>query len=305
MSPLFPRCEWTPLPDYQVQGTIDGEERVRWHYGAHYPRPFFFPLRGPSGRPLTRMGHPGAPDHDHHRSIWFAHHKVLGINFWADRQPATIRQQDWLAYIAGDAEAILAVQLGWYDGHDPQPLLTQQLFAALRPGPAGETLLELQSTFMPHADQLEFGQTNFGFLAVRVARSLSAVFGGGQLIDSEGRRGEPAIFGQRAAWMDYSGPVAPDVIEGITFFDHPSNPGYPTHWHVRDDGWMGAAVCLAEPRMTTRNQPLALRYLLHAHAGAVQPPRAHELARAFASAPRLILKKSSERHRTFAVAREE
>ena len=30
------------------------------------------------------MGHPGAPDHDHHRSVWFAHFKVLGIDFWGD-----------------------------------------------------------------------------------------------------------------------------------------------------------------------------------------------------------------------------
>src|SRR5581483_8191002 len=146
MPPLFPRCQLTPLPEYQVQCTIDGEERLRWHFGPQYPRPFFFPLLGPSGKPLTRMGHPGAPNHDHHRSIWFAHNQVLGIDFWGDRKPPSIRQQDWLAYIDGDEEAILAVQLGWYDGHDPQPLLTQQLLAAIRPGPNRETLLELQST---------------------------------------------------------------------------------------------------------------------------------------------------------------
>lgn len=304
MPSWFPRCQWTPLPDHQVLGTIDGVERVRWHYGSQYPRPFFYPFLGPSGRSLTRMGHPGAPNHDHHRSIWFAHHKILGIDFWADRQPSAIRQQEWLAYVDGDEEAILAVQLGWYDGHDPAPLLTQQLLAALRLGPHGETFLELQASFTPHAEHLECGQTNFGFLAVRVAKSLSAYFGGGRIVDSEGRRGEPAIFGRRAEWVDYSGPITAEQTEGITYFDHPSNPGFPSHWHVRDDGWMGASVCYAGPLLIRRQQPLTLRYLLHAHRGDLQPDRAQAVAREFAAAPRLILKKSVEPHVSYTVVRE-
>lgn len=70
--PLAPRnrCEILPLPDHQVSLRVDGGERLRWHYGSSYPRPFFFPLAGPSGIPLVRMGHPGAPDHDHHRGVW-------------------------------------------------------------------------------------------------------------------------------------------------------------------------------------------------------------------------------------------
>jgi hypothetical protein len=303
MPATFPRCQLTPLPEHQVVCTIDGDERLRWHYGPQYPRPFFFPLLGPSGLPLTRMGHPGAPNHDHHRSIWFAHHKVLGIDFWGDRKPPSIRQQDWLAYVDGDDEAILAVQLGWYDGHDPQPLLTQQLLAAVRPGPNRETLLELQATFTPHAEQLEFGQTNFGFLAVRVAKSISAHFGGGQLVDSEGRVGEPAIFGQRAAWMDYSGPVQPGVTEGMTYFDHPTNPDHPTHWHVREDGWMGASACFAAPRVITRTQPLTLRYLLHAHQGGPDAGRARQTLAEFAARPPLQLRKATAKHETYTVTR--
>ena len=57
-----------------------------------------------SGESLTRMGHPGAPDHDHHRSIWFAHEKVSGVNFWTDLTTAKIRQKQWLAYEDGDGE---------------------------------------------------------------------------------------------------------------------------------------------------------------------------------------------------------
>lgn len=304
MLDALPRCHIIPEADHQASFIVDGGERLRWHFGPNYPRPFFYPLVGPSGAVLTRMGHPGAPNHDHHRSIWFAHEKVLGINFWSDNTPARIRQKQWLAYQDGDHEAVMAVLLGWYDGHDPKELLTQELVAAVRPGDNGETLVELQSTFTPAAESLELGRTNFGFLAVRVAKSISAFFGGGELRNSEGAVGEREIFGKPARWMDYSGPVRAGavprtdlasgrrepadnepgqqtVVEGITYFDHADNPGYPARWHVREDGWMGASFNLAGPYVIRRDKPLVLRYLLHAHAGVADANRADEIAKDF------------------------
>jgi hypothetical protein len=296
-------CEVLPLPDQQVAFLIAGRERLRWHFGNAYPRPFFYPFLGPSGSPLTRMGHPGAPNHDHHRSIWFAHEKVLGIDFWSDRTAARIRQEQWLAYQDGPDEAVMAVLLGWYDGHDPAPLLEQELVAALRPGEHGETSLELQSTFRPRSARFEFGKTNFGFLAVRVAKAISAHFGGGCLTNSDGRVGEEAIFGQPARWVDYSGQVTVSsgettrtMEEGITYFDHPGNPRYPTHWHVRSDGWMGAAFCLAEPCSVSRDEPLVLRYLLHAHRGRADAERAEQVSRQFAASAAFAVGRANVPH---------
>ena len=130
-------------------------------------------------------------------------------------------------------------------------------FAALIPGSQGEWSLELQTSFKPLAETLEFGKSNFGFLAVRVAKTLSAHFGDGQLTNSQGRLDESRIFGQRARWVDYSGSVTVDdagkpVQEGITFIDHPTNAGYPHRWHVREDGWMGCSACFSGPLTTTK-----------------------------------------------------
>jgi hypothetical protein len=298
-----PRCTLLPLPDHQVSFLVGETERLRWHSGPLYPRPFFYPLVGPaSGQSLTRMGHPGAPDHDHHRSVWFAHEKVSGVNFWSDRTPARVLQSEWLAYQDGDDEAVMAVRLGWSDGHDPKPLLEQDLFAAVIPGPGGETLVEFQTAFRPTAERLEFGKTNFGFLAVRVAKAISAFFGGGVLTNSDGRTGEPAIFGKPASWVDYSGEQRGGT-EGITYFDHPSNPGYPTAWHVREDGWMGAAVCFAGPRLTTQKEPLTLRYLLHAHRGLLDPDRARDLFRSFGQRPGFELVRAPAKHTQCGVRR--
>lgn len=310
MSQAVPRCRVVPLPGDQVSFEIDGAERLRWHFGPRYPRPFFYPLIGPGGRTLTRMGHPGDPSHDHHRSVWFAHEKVSGVNFWGDQTAARIRQLQWLAYLSGEQEAVLAVRVGWFDGHDPKELLIQDLVAAASTpeGDGRETLVELHSTFTPTSETLEFGQTNFGIIGVRVAESVSVVFGGGGITGADGTTGERDLFGQPNRWVDYSGPVAnrPDgeaVREGIALFDHPSNPNHPAKWHVREDGWMGPSLCRDAPVTTSRATPLVVRYLLHAHEGPVDPQKAEGIFRDFAARPGFIIERSRRPHRAFEVRR--
>lgn len=288
MNPV-PRCQIVPLAGHQVSFLIDDREVLRWNAGTDYPRPFFFPVIGPSGALLTRMGHPGAPDHDHHQSIWFAHHKVLGIDFWGNASGAVIRQLRWLAYDDDADQCRMAVELGWFDGHDPAPLLTQELICEVKPmAVPNEFTVELQSRFTPLSESLEFDKTNFGFLAVRVAKSISAVFGGGILTGSEGIQTESLLFERAARWIDYSGSTnRAGAFEGITYFDHPSNPGQPTGWHVRDDGWLCASPCMKGAITTTKTTPLTLRYLLHIHSGPVQPERANALHTTFSGSSSL------------------
>ncbi len=299
------RCQIVPEAGRQVSFQIDGREVLRWHEGLDYPRPYFYPVVGPSGCSVTRMGHPGAPNHDHHQSLWFAHNKVLGIDFWGNSSGTRIRQQQWLAYEDADDACRMAVELHWFDGHDPAALMKQELICEVRPvsgdvdadaGP--EYTVELQSRFRPVAAQLELGQTNFGFLAVRVARSISAVFGGGQLTSGNGSVSESQIFGQAAPWMDYSGPVdlSGQTIEGIAYMDHPSNPGQPTCWHVRDDGWMCASPCMNSSLIITADLPLTLRYLLFVHRGAAPVDRISKLQAAFQSLPEMHVMKSKRPH---------
>lgn len=307
MSQLFPDCQITPLPDFQFSFRIKEKERLRWHYSPEYSRPFFYPLTGPAGIPLTRMGHPGAPNHDHHRSVWFAHHQVMGINFWAENTGARILQKRWISIDESDAEAILAVELEWVDGHDPAPLLRQDVIAAIRTNPDEELFLELQTTFHPVASSLEFQKTNFGFLAVRVARSISSYFGAGHITSSSGQVGEKNIFGKPAEWMDYSGPISPEVTEGITYFYHPENPIAGSEknvcWHVREDGWMGASPCMHGPLETTRKSPLTFRFLLHAHANQLNAAQANRIYQAFAQSKPYQIRKPAQRHTSATVVR--
>ena len=301
------RWELLPLPGEQVSVLVDGDEVTRWHYGQNYPRPFLFPLNGPSGVSLTRMGHPGAPNHDHHRSVWFAHNSVNGFDFWSDLADTKIRQKHWLAYEDGDDEAVMAVRLGWYDP-EGQELMEQDVVLAVGSSVSGGTLFEIQTVLRPSAGRASvvLGKTNFGLLAVRVAKSLSVHFGGGQLTDSEGRRSEASIFGKQSRWVDYSGPVAVKAgderrweLEGVTYFDHPDNPRYPSYWHVREDGWMGASLCFAEAMRIEAQTSLVLRYLLHTHPGPYDGEVAGSVHREFQQRRPFVIQKSGRRHRQF------
>lgn len=313
---MIPRCQVVPLADSVFSFEVDGRTLLQWNAAQRYQRPFFFPVCGPGQALMTRMGHPGAADHDHHNSIWFAHHKVLGIDFWGIASVAQVKQLRWQAMRDGQEEAVLAVQLGWFDGHDPGPLMEQELVIAVVPDKDGDDWsVELQSRFIPTSESLEFQQTNYGFLAVRVAKSISVHFGSGKLTNSEGAEGEAAIFAKPANWVDYSGTVLAregrtggqdnfkEAVAGITYFNHPENPNSPVSWHVREDGWMGAGACLTAPLITTQQQPLMLRYLLHIHRNAIDRKVADQRLLRWAKLPPFQVGKSNRKHEQFDVWR--
>ena len=66
---------------------------------------------------------------------------------------------------------------------------------------------------------------------------------------------------------------------------------------------MGASFCLQDGYIIRHDQPLRLRYLLHAHAGAYNAAQAETVHRAFASRPDFIIFESKQRHRQFDVRR--
>ena len=49
--------------------------------------------------------------------------------------------------------------------------------------------------------------------------------------------------------------------------DHPMNLNHPVPFHVRDDGWMGAALTFPGAHAIRPGEPLRLRYGLCVHSG--------------------------------------
>jgi hypothetical protein len=272
---------------------VEGVERVGYEFRPGGSRPFFFPVVGPSGAALTRMGHPNPVGHEHHKSVWFGHQKVNGVNFWEEPRgtDVSVRHRRVTLYHDGDDFGGLVAELEWWA--QGRALMRQTLVAAVEPFEGGDYALDLQSRFEAGAGPVELGRTNFGFLGVRVAKTLSAQFGGGLLRNDLDAQGEGAVFGKPGRWVDYSGPSRPDAVEGICLMDHPGNPRHPTPWHVRADGWMEPAFTLAEPYGVAAGHPLDLRYRLLVHRG--RPPVAalREAWGRFAAAPPYAVRKGA------------
>src|SRR6185503_14839558 len=108
-------------------------------------RPFLFPVIGPSGRSLTRMGHPHDPEsHSHHNSIWVSHASVDGISFWEDRGsparvPGRIVHQRFENLTDADDAALVLLVNSWVRTN--QLLLTEKRLITVRSLARNEWLL--------------------------------------------------------------------------------------------------------------------------------------------------------------------
>lgn len=265
-----PLLQLIPQPYDQVSFQRDGAEIARYHFGRSLCRPFLFPVVGPLGRSLTRMGHPRDPEsHSHHNSVWVSHHSVNGVSFWDDRAKGRIIHQrvEKLEDEGGDVAAVVTTN-HWVNEADGKVLVRERRRTEARLLEAGEWMLVIDLRLEPAAGAVRFGKTPFGLLGVRMAKTIGVNDGGGRIRNSEGGVDEREVLWKRARWVDYSGPVAGDVVEGITLMDHPSNPNHPSYFHVRNDGWMGASLTYDAELTVDAGKALELRYALYVHAGA-------------------------------------
>jgi hypothetical protein len=279
-----PRLQVVPQPYEQASFQRDGVEIARYHFGTGLRRPFLFPIIGPAGRSLTRMGHPHDPEtHSHHNSVWMSHNDVGGVDFWSDGGGGTVRQKRVVEYKDEGTKSTIVAENEWVN-KDGKVLLdeTRTVGAVLLEGK--EWLLVIDSTFTARDKAVTLGKTPFGLLGVRMAKSIGVHDGGGRIRNSEGGVNEKEILWKRARWVDYAGAIADGKIEGITLFDHPQNPNHPSYFHVRNDGWMGASLTYDGPRDIVPDKPLRLRYGLYVHSDMKSPAEIETQWKHFAEA---------------------
>ena len=260
-----PRMQVIPMPYHQASFQRDGVEITRYHFGPGLHRPFLFPVIGQSGTSLTRMGHPHDPEsHSHHNSVWISHNDVDGISFWSDGGGGKIRHKRIVKFEDAGERSSIITENQWITNEGKVLLLeTRRVIVLLLPD--SEWLLIIDMEFKATDSTVTLGKTPFGMIGVRMAKTIGVNDGGGRIRNSEGAVNEKDVFWKRAKWVDYSGAVTNENLEGITLFDHPDNPNFPTYFHVRNDGWMGASLTFDGPRKIQPNEPLHLRYGLYVH----------------------------------------
>jgi hypothetical protein len=265
-----PKMQAVPQPYDQVSFQREGVEIARFHFGSTLRRPFVFPLIGPSGRSLTRMGHPHDPvGHSHHNSVWISHHDVNGVTFWGDtgKNAGRIVHQRVEKLTDGDDEASVTALNHWIDDANKKTLLVERRKTTVQLLGKSEWLLIVDLQFEVKDQPVTIGKTPFGMIGVRMAKSIGVNDGGGTIRNSTGQVNEKEVFWKAAKWVDYSGAIADKTVEGITLMDHPGNPNHPSVFHVRNDGWMGASLTFDGPRTIEAGKGLRLRYALYVHGG--------------------------------------
>lgn len=237
----------------RVTVAVGGKPFTSYMFGD-LKRPCLWPVFAACGTRVTRnwplddAAAGETKDHPHHTGIWFGHGSVNGLDFWHpqdEKRGGRVVVVEWLEDPAETGR--LRVKQDWR-------------------GPAGKTIAQDETTIAFGADgtsrwidwtvevrathgPLRFGDTKEGTFGVRMnpALRLEGPVAKGRVLTSTGKTGK-GVWGKRAAWIDYSAPIAtPDSdakpsIVGIAIMDHPNNPRHATWWHARAYG-----LCAANP----------------------------------------------------------
>ncbi len=202
-------------------------------------KPIFFPVIGANGQQITR-GYPmlednpnERKDHPHHRSFWFTHGDVNGVDFWSEGTKAGNIIHRKFVTVEGGTQAVLVTQNDWIgpDGKKHCEDLRSYVFD----GKGDAWWVDCDITVTASDGKVTFGDTKEGCFGVRVAGTMKVDEPGkGRVVNSEGQTNGEA-WGKRAAWVDYSGPVDDQTV-GVAILNHPSSFRSPTYWHVRTYG---------------------------------------------------------------------
>jgi len=244
-----------------TKGQIDfkiGKDLVgSYHTADSVAKPYFWPLNGPTGTPITRAwpmvkGQDGeSTDHIHQKSAWFCHGDVIPEGIELKQKIKGVEGVDFWSETPGHGK-IVCTKVGEPKierGHgqvtttnewrtaDGQKILDETRTIHLYKLDGGKLLvfdIDLHASAVP----VTFGDTKEGSFAIRIHDLLREQKGKGKLENAEGKAGEKEVWGQQSNWCDYSGLLDGKTV-GLAILADPNNP-IATCWHSRGYGLMGA-----------------------------------------------------------------
>lgn len=230
-----------------IQVNLDGKPFTQYHH-RDVSRPFLYPLLSADGEHLTRRWPqedvPGEEhDHPHHHALWYSHGEVNGVDLWSESAKAgrTVHE-NFITRSSGPEVGVLSSRNLWKDKDGKILAHDVRTFRFHRPT-GEERIIDFEITIHASAGEVVLGDTKEGTFAIRMAESMRNKQpknkpGEGHLVSSRGHK-DGEVWGKRAEWVDYYGPVNGKTY-GISIFDHPRNPRFPTWWHARDYGLFAA-----------------------------------------------------------------
>ena len=238
----------TEQPD-KVVVEVNGEPFTEYVFkGA--PHVYYYPVLGPGGAPMTRNwpmkeAEGEERDHPHHRSLWFSHGAVNGEDFWSEGSRAGKIVHDRFLEIKSGADSGVIRSANKWIARSGEVVCTDERTFRVYARPNTERVFDFEITLKAGDKEVVLGDTKEGTMALRLNETMRLKHNKmntgkptGHIVQNTGVR-DGQTWGKRAEWCDYYGPVNGKIV-GIAIFDHPSNPVYPTWWHVRDYGLFAA-----------------------------------------------------------------
>ncbi len=224
---------------------IDDQLFTRFHYSKDWKKPFLWPVLSEGEVGVTRdypMETGDTPkfaqDHPHHKSLYCAYGEVNGADLWAEGEGSGFQAVQNVTYGSGDAYGWIMAEVSWDDG-EHKHIMTEHREYRFYATPVDGRLLDQMVRFVADSGDVALTDTKEGgIVAVRMRPELS--YRDAVITNALGDSGEQECWGKPSPWCDYSGEMKEIGFRGLAVFDYPTNLRYPTCWHVRNYGLMGA-----------------------------------------------------------------
>jgi hypothetical protein len=179
--------------DDRVRIEIDGRLFTEYRF-QHWKFPILYPVIGPNGAGVTRdypirEGTPNEQqDHEHHRSLWFTHGDVNGVDFWSPQlkkrgHDGHIEHDRIEKTVSGNSQGQIIAWTQWIG--DGKPLLRERKHLRIIPAGNGQVLLDYDVELHALDQPVIFGDTDDAGLGIRVASTMK-VRPGKRYPDSKG-----------------------------------------------------------------------------------------------------------------------
>jgi hypothetical protein len=253
------------------QVTWNGSPVLTYRSSADLPKPFVHPLFTPAGN-LVTLASP--PDHIHHRGLMFAWGNVIPAGspegyhlvFWGEEGDASglghiVAAPGTKPEVEVDGGAVsIDTRNEWRRNSDNLLVLRERSEIRVFGPYQGRAYLLSWITEQTPLMDIAIGPTpgrdvSYYGLGLRTPHDMDR----GDAINSNGKLGINACYGDTADWCAYGSDVAP--ARGFAMFDHPGNPRHPTGWFVMNDfGYMTASLPAREPFSLKAGETLRLEY---------------------------------------------
>lgn len=230
---------------------VDGREALVYQYGPDADLVHYYPVRSPSGRPMTVQKTDPYP---HHRSFWFADtvrlagaardaSTYMALYSAADKKDPKppfrdrVRHLEFLPEKASGDQAEIGMKLVWEMDGD-RPVLDETRRMRVKALGDGQYFLDVTFTVRAAYGDVTFTSdwAHYAWPYVRMNKE-SSVEGGGTMVSSEGGKNQAGTNNKEARWVDYFSTVE-GKTEGLALMSHPDNP-QPHKWLTRDYGTFG------------------------------------------------------------------